>query len=203
MLQLACKIPRSICIAVSGGPDSMALLSFAQRGRKDITVLHVDHKTEHAKDARTFVEGYCCKHNLNLVVREIVGAVDGELAYREQRLGFYREFTSKGLYVATAHHANDLVEWYLLTSIHGKEKFMLPVDETHKLLKPFLYTPKSELIAWCHKFDVPFVIDPTNFGEDNSRAVLRAQVIPALLSIHPGMITTITNKAKVQQKHEH
>lgn len=197
MLQLASKIPRSIVVAVSGGPDSMALLSFCMRGRKDITVLHVDHKTEHAKEARVFVEKFCKDNALKLVIGDIVN-VEGhnENAWREQRLGFYKTLaTNQGLYVATAHHLDDLVEWYLLSAIHGKPNFMKPADEEYKLIKPFLFTEKEDLISWCDRFDVPYVIDPTNIGNDNSRAILRSSVIPTLLKIHPGMKTSIKNKA--------
>lgn len=192
---LACKIPRQIVIACSGGPDSMALLSFCMRGRKDITILHVDHKTTHAKEARQFVEKFCQDNNLKLVVRETT-EVNGhdENAWREQRLGFYRDFTDQGLYVATAHHLDDLVEWFLLSAIHGKPNFMKPVDEQYKLIKPFLLTEKEDLITWCNRYSIPYIIDPTNVGDDNARAMLRANVIPTLLKIHPGMKTSIRNK---------
>ena len=121
---LACKIPRSVCVAVSGGPDSMAALSFCMNGKKDITVLHVDHHTPHAKIARECVSAFCNKHNIHLEVREVMSHEHNELIWREERLSFYKEFTSKGQYVLTAHHINDLVEWYLLTALHGNAKFM-------------------------------------------------------------------------------
>lgn len=197
MIQLATPIPRRVVVAASGGPDSQALLSFCQRGKKDITVLHIDHGTTHGKEARAHIEKYCADHSLPLVIREApTHTKHSENVWREFRLECYREFTSKGTYVATGAHFGDLLEWFLLTTIHGKPKFMKAVDEEHKLLKPFLLTEKEELVKWCEKFNVPYVNDPTNIGQDNARAKLRADVIPALLSIHAGMKTSIRNKFK-------
>lgn len=196
MLQLAAKIPREIVIAFSGGADSSALVSFCERGKKKITLLHIDHKTSHSRDAKRFVEAYAKEFNLPLVVREVPENMKhDEAAWRDVRLDAYREFTSKGLFVATAHHADDNLEWTLMTTIHGKPKFMNPIDHEHKLIKPFLYCDKQELIDWCQKFDVPFITDPTNDeGDTNARAILRKNVIPHLLRIHPGMKTSIKRK---------
>ena len=197
MIQLATPIPRKVVVASSGGPDSQALLSFCRRGKKDITVLHIDHGTDHAKQARAHMEKYCADHNLPLVVREVPADTEhNENVWREFRLECYREFTSKGIWLATGHHAGDNLEWHLLTTIHGKPNFMRPRDEEHKLLKPFLLAEKEELIAWCERFNVPYVNDPTNIGQDNARAKLRADVIPALLNIHKGMKSSIRNKFK-------
>lgn len=193
MIRLACKIPRNIVIACSGGPDSMALLSFCMKGKKNVFVLHVNHGTDHARDAESLVTKFCIANNLPLFVRNVKNNSHNENMWREERLAFYREFTEKEIYVATAHHLNDVAEWYLLSAIHGKAKLMSPIDKEHKLIKPFILTEKDELISWCNKNNIPFVIDPTNVGEDNSRAILRKETIPSLLKIHPGFNSTIRN----------
>jgi tRNA(Ile)-lysidine synthase len=195
MLHLACKIPHDTVIACSGGPDSMALLSFCQAGKKHITVLHIDHGTAHAKEARKFVETYCKNNSLPLVISEVPKSMEhSENAWREFRLGAYREFTKTNQWVATAHHLDDAIEWYLMTALHGGPKFMQPLDTEHKLMKPFLHTEKDQLIKWCNDKNVPYVIDPTNIGQENTRAILRESVMPGLLKIHPGMKSSIKNK---------
>jgi tRNA(Ile)-lysidine synthetase-like protein len=198
VIQLATPIPRSIVLAVSGGSDSMSLLSFCQRGRKQIKVIHIDHGTLFAKESRAFVEKYCAKHSLSLDVYEVPDAIKHtEEAWRDYRLGIYKRYTSVGEFVATGHTNDDLAEWFIMSSLHGKGCFMKPVDEEHRLLKPFLYTSKEELIAWCLRFDVPFLTDPTNEGTSNARAKLRS-IMPTLLSIHPGFKSSIKNKARAQ-----
>jgi len=43
------KLPREICIGVSGGPDSMAALDFLSKSHK-ITVLHFNHGTNFGEE---------------------------------------------------------------------------------------------------------------------------------------------------------
>lgn len=195
MFTLACPIPHDIVIACSGGPDSAALTSFCLNGRKNITVLHIDHGTSHAKEARTLVENYCNKYDIPLSIHEVPKSVPHtENDWREFRLSVYAKFTKIGLWVATAHHLDDAIEWNLLTTIHGAGKFMQPIDPQYKLMKPFLFVEKSDLIRWCDEKKIPYILDPTNIGCDNARAVLRKSIIPNLLKIHPGMKTSIKNK---------
>ena len=195
MFRLAASIPRDIVVACSGGADSMALLSFCMNGKKTISVLHVDHKTEHAKEARKLVVDFCKQHTLSLIIREVSDTTSpNEEKWRNQRLQFYKEFTDNGRFVATAHHLDDAVEWYLLSTIHGNPDFMSPINVAHSLIKPFLYVEKVELIGWCKRHNIPFVTDPTNIGNDNARAIMRSTIIPQLLVIHPGLKRSIKNK---------
>jgi tRNA(Ile)-lysidine synthase TilS/MesJ len=52
MIKLLGKIPNTVTLACSGGPDSMAALDFLMRGRKRVKVAHFDHGTEHGSKAR-------------------------------------------------------------------------------------------------------------------------------------------------------
>lgn len=194
MINLACPIPHKIVIAVSGGPDSMALLDFCRRGRKDITILHINHGTQHAKEAHSLVYKYAQENKIDLVVRYTDNVKHTENDWRNYRLEVYRGFTQQELYVATGHQLDDLVEWYLLGALHGKPKFMVP-GSPHRLIKPFLYTEKKTLVDWCNTNNVPYVNDPTNIGNSNARAILRS-IMPQLLKIHPGLKTSIGNKAQ-------
>lgn len=197
MIHLACSVPRDIVLAVSGGPDSMALLDFCIRGKKNITVIHIDHGTFFAQQSREFVSNYCVNRNLKLDIYKVSSNINPtEESWRNFRLGVYKNYTMQGKTIATGHHLDDFVEWYLLTAIHGKANFMRPSDNEYGLIKPFLYTHKETLLQWCAKKSVPYLIDPTNIGGDNARAKLRMHVIPTLLQIHPGLKQSISNKAR-------
>ncbi len=45
MIRLITPIPQRVCVAVSGGSDSMAALDFVVRGGREVRVLHFDHGT--------------------------------------------------------------------------------------------------------------------------------------------------------------
>lgn len=195
MIRLACSIPREITIAVSGGSDSMSLLNFCIKGRKNITALYINHRTTHADEAQEVVAEYCRVNKVPLAIRYIPQELKhNELEWRNARLEFYKEFTSNGRFVATGATLDDAVEWWLMTSLHAEPKLMRPVDEEFRLLKPFLLTEKDELIKWCQNNAVPFVVDPTNFDGSNTRSVIRRDIIPVLLRLHPGLYTSIKRK---------
>ena len=52
MIKLACKIPKKVVLACSGGRDSMSALEFLVKGRRDVTVAYFNHGTDHGDDAQ-------------------------------------------------------------------------------------------------------------------------------------------------------
>ena len=64
MIQLLGKIPDSITVAVSGGPDSMAALDFLNNGKRRVSVLYFNHMTEHGQVAKKFVRNYCLQRGI-------------------------------------------------------------------------------------------------------------------------------------------
>ena len=51
MINILGSIPKKVTVACSGGPDSMAVLDFLVKGKKDITVAHFNHGTDHGNEA--------------------------------------------------------------------------------------------------------------------------------------------------------
>jgi len=123
---------RTVVAAVSGGPDSVALLMFlhglAPRVRFDLHVFHLDHMLrgqESARDAR-FVEELALE--LGLPVRSLAVDVRAGLAGRspqdaareirlDRLLGFADEVSADR--IATGHTADDQVETFLMRAIQG------------------------------------------------------------------------------------
>ena len=67
MLKILNKIPREVGVAVSGGPDSMAILDFL-RNNHDVTACYFDHGTDFGKKCKRFVKNYCDNNNIPLVI---------------------------------------------------------------------------------------------------------------------------------------
>ena len=65
------KIPKSVTLACSGGPDSMAVLDFLSNSGRNISAAYFDHGTFHGKEARSFIEEYCHEKNVTLHIGEI------------------------------------------------------------------------------------------------------------------------------------
>lgn len=198
MFHLVAPIDKKVIVAVSGGPDSMAVLSFCVNGRKNVTALYVDHldegkRKEFSDKEYALVEKYCLQNEVTLVKTTINRKVEPgeckEAFWSEERNKIFHSHND--IQVITGHNLNDAVEWWLLTSLKGNPKLMSV--KNGNVFRPFLTTPKQDMIKWCQDHSVPFVMDPTNFDGSNDRSKLRA-VMPALIDIQPGLLGTVAKR---------
>jgi len=169
----------------------MAALDFLTNGRRKITVLHFDHGTEHGSLARKFVEKICTDRNVPLIVGQISREQDEsesmEEFWRNQRYEFFDQFSDRP--IVTAHHLDDAIEWWIMTSLWGKPR-LIPGSRGN-VIRPFLTTPKSEFVEWCERKDVPYVLDPTNEEDDAGRNLVRNRIVPQALRFNPGLRKTV------------
>ena len=141
MIKLLGKLPSTLAISCSGGPDSMAVVDFLIRSKRDISIIHFDHGTEHGRDASNLVESFCKKYNLPLTLKKIEGTAPKgaslEMWWRDQRYNFLH---SLNIPVITAHNLNDVAEWWIFTSLRGNPKIM--PYRNKNVFRPFLLTKK-------------------------------------------------------------
>ncbi len=193
MIRLLDKMPGKVYVAVSGGADSMAALDFLRRGKREVHALHFDHGTVHGTDARRFVEHYCSDEDIPLTVsslqRSKLDSESLEEYWRNERIRFYKEHSDAP--VATGHHLDDAVEWWIFTSLHGNPRLMGVRNYGTNVVRPFLATTKEELVSWCKKKCVPHVEDPSNESRNHTRNRIRHDIMPHALSVNPGLRTTI------------
>ena len=186
MIRLSGTLPKSVYVAVSGGPDSMAVLDFLRRTR-DVTVLHYNHSTgNYANEATSLVREYCKRFNIvyleGVNKEEMPRGVSAEAWWREKRYTWFESVTD--LPIITAHHLGDVVENWIFTSLNGNP-FLIPRTRG-QYLRPFLTTEKVDLEAWCAKKDVPFVTDPSNTDTKYRRNYIRYKMMPHVENINPG-----------------
>lgn len=173
-------------VAVSGGMDSMGVLSFLQNGRYKPMVVHFDHGTKHGREAKEFVQDYCADHDLKLHLSQVGRPRDKKESWEE----FWRNERYKFLFslpfrVATAHHLDDVVETWVMGWAHGNPKFIKPVVKN--VIRPFLLASREGIKGWVRRRDIPFIEDPSNSSTKYARNRVRHKIIPQLLKINPGM----------------
>jgi tRNA(Ile)-lysidine synthase len=195
MINILGKIPKKVVVACSGGPDSMAAASFLLNSRREISILHFDHGTDHSKDARALVEKFCVDRKVPLQIVDIKGRPPkGESCEKWWRDKRYNAFHKYHLPIITAHNLNDVAEWWMFTSLRGNPRIM--PYQNKNVIRPFLLTKKIDLEKWCERNSVPFTIDPTNLGDRFSRSLIRKNIIPEALRVAPGFLTTMSNKVR-------
>ena len=193
MIHLLGKVPDSVTIACSGGPDSMAALHFLNNGKRKVKVAYFDHGTTHGEDAEQFVEGYCDEHNIPYVCGRIAGMRESrqsqEEFWRNSRYEFFTELVGP---IITAHHLDDVAEWWLFSSLRGNSR-LIPY-RNGDVIRPFLSTTKDDLLRWLEKNNVPFISDPSNNDTKYMRNHIRHNIMHHAFTVNPGLHSVLKTK---------
>src|SRR5262249_55753975 len=178
-----------ISVAVSGGPDSLALTILADRWARErggrLAALTVDHglRPESAEEARTvgaWLSARGVAHDV-LVWSNPKPATGIQEAAREARYRLLAEWCrAQGcLHLLTAHHREDQAETYLIrkradSGVDGLAG-MSAVREIAglRLVRPLLRVPKARLVALLDEEGQSFLSDPSNRNPVFERARLR------------------------------
>lgn len=171
---------RLLC-AVSGGPDSLALLLLAQQaipGR--VGAATVDHqlRTESADEAK-LVSRICRKLDVPHVILKPDQAIGGNIqsSARMARYALLERAADKQncTHIATAHHADDQLETLLMRLARGSGIDGLSGIRARngRVIRPLLEFTKAELIGICANAGVQTVDDPSNANADFDRVTMR------------------------------
>jgi len=193
MIRILGKIPNDIVVACSGGPDSMAIVDFLRKGRKNVTVAYFDHGTSHGSKAGKFIFEFCKRTDIPLISGAILSPKSSDKSWEEHwRDERYRWLSCVTRDVVTGHHLDDCLEWYLFTSLHGNSR-LIPYRREN-VIRPFLTTPKSVFVSWCKKNKVEYLTDPGNYDEKFMRSIIRHTIVPECLRVNPGLRKVIKKK---------
>jgi tRNA(Ile)-lysidine synthase len=185
MIKLACKLPRKLTIAVSGGVDSMAALDFLNRNH-DVTVAFFHNNTENSDRACEFLTKYCHSKQLPLILGWYSkDRPQGQSQEEHWRIQRYQFLEGIQMPVVTAHHLDDCVETYVWSMLHGTAK-TVPLRRNN-VVRPFLLTKKQELQQWCQRHSIPWSEDLSNQDLRYQRNYVRHQLMPHVRHVNPGI----------------
>ena len=177
-------------MAFSGGVDSVAIADFLLRGRKKVQLAFFNHGTSASIEGEAFARHFAETRSLQLQIGHVTRPkrVDEsqEEYWRRQRYEFL--FTLPNT-VVTAHHLDDAVESWIFNSLHGKPH-IIPYSNRN-VVRPFLITPKSELIEWCNRKNLMWSEDASNSDVVYMRNLIRHRIVPEALKVNPGLRTVV------------
>lgn len=201
-MQLLVKPSEFDAVAVSGGIDSMVLLSYAVNAKPDIQIVHFHHGTDFGEKAYQFVSEYALAHNLKMHTgfADIKEGSNLEFRWREAR---YNYFNSLNLKIATAHNANDAAETILLNIIrsNGLNANSIPVWNNN-ICRPLLRNTRAEIERNARCFGVKYLDDPANNDEHYSRIIVRQRIMPEILRINPGFVKSIGRNLGIRKEEQ-
>lgn len=162
--------PARIGLAVSGGPDSLAMLLLAHRTFSDaVSVATVDHCLRPESAAEAQMVGRLCAdlgvaHQILIPDAPITGNLQS--AARDTRYRLLRSWADANRldWIATAHHADDQIETLLMRIARGSGLAGLASirERNQSIIRPLLGFTKDELLAYCRSRGVEPCIDPGN-----------------------------------------
>ena len=197
MLHLHHFQDKTICVAISGGADSVALTHYLKgRAAEDkfrLVALHCQHsiRGEESLEDMRFVVEFCQSLEIPLTVVEEdclrLAKQTGqsvETAAREFRQNAYARMITDGKadYIATAHHLSDEAETVLFRLARGAALSGARgmSEQDGYILRPFLQKKKQEIYEYCRQYGLSYRVDQTNFSTEYTRNKLRLEVLPAL-----------------------
>jgi tRNA(Ile)-lysidine synthase len=178
-------------IAVSGGPDSTALLLMAaewakRRGKTRIEAATVDHglRPESANEAKA-VAALCARLGLGHRILQWKGVKPTSRLQERAREARYRLLVDRAKaigadVVMTAHHADDQAETVLFRLLRGSGvaglRGMDSITERDgmTIARPLIALKKRDLIAFANARGAPFIDDPSNVDPRFARTRLRS-----------------------------
>lgn len=213
-----------LLVAVSGGPDSVALL-YLLHGLKEelglsLEVAHLEHglRGEEAVEDARFVAGMAERlalpfHLKRVDLLEKRGSGNLEAMAREERYRFFADVAERsGLdKIATAHTRDDQVETLLMRLLRGSGRKGLgamppvsrPLAAGPLVVRPLIETSRKEILDYLAVEGLDYRTDRTNLDPHLLRNWIRLELLPMLRKrIDPGLDERLARLADLWRDEE-
>lgn len=165
--------------AVSGGPDSSALLVLARAAACNVTAHHVDHQLRDgsALEANT-VAALATRFGANFVAHT-VQVVTGSNLEANARQARYEVLPSS---VATGHTLDDRAETMMINLLRGAgRRGLSPLRDAMR--HPIIGLRRNETVELCERLDLSVVTDPMNDDARFLRTRVRGDLLPLMAEL--------------------
>ena len=208
-----------VCVAVSGGKDSLALLHILHKMSKthnfEIKVATIDegipgYRNESLEIVRNFCSTlnveykiYSYKELFDLTIDEALQKRESEKTSSCSICGTFRrrsiDYAAKDLgadVIATAHNLDDVLQTFLINVLSGDIKkigWMNPnSDKPFKKIKPFCEIYEAEIVFYAFSNNIPFQTEPCPHMNEGIRTEIR-EFFNSLENQHSGIKNNLYN----------
>jgi tRNA(Ile)-lysidine synthase len=211
-----------LVVAVSGGPDSLALLHLiAKQGIRppaSLVVAHLDHglrpsSADEAEKVANLARNWGLRCHIRRVgVKEVAREQRTSLeeAGRLARYRFLSEVAHQegAKVVATGHNADDQVETILLHLLRGsgtrglqgmRDIARLPGADDLHLIRPILGMSRVAVELYCREYNLEPAHDESNLDPQFLRNRIRHELLPTLERFSPGVRQGLLQLAAIAQ----
>ena len=207
-----------LLVAVSGGPDSITLLSLLHRlarsWRLTLTVVHCNYGlrgTESDGD-ESFVKTFCQERHLPLVIHrpKLVKwrqRSSLQAAARDARYDFMKQLAHEAGAdcIAVGHTANDQAETVLMWMLRGAGMAGLagmPYAREDRVIRPLLASTREEVLAYLDHEGLPYRRDSSNEKPLYHRNRIRKELFPVITQLVPAAVRVLQRQANILREDE-
>ena len=207
--------------AVSGGADSMAMLSalhaiFSNAESSRLNVIHIEHGIRPAQESEgdaVFVGSFCKSNGINCHIVHITpgkivsyakkkgcGIEAAARFFRHRELLRHAKKLGSSSRILIAHSRNDALELSLMRVLRGAGPAglsFMPVN-SGRILRPLLCIDRKSIIAYLNEKGIIWREDATNTGDKFLRSRIRSRLIPLLNEYFSSWQTGLAGMAETQ-----
>jgi tRNA(Ile)-lysidine synthase len=201
-----------VLVAVSGGPDSVCLLSALHALSRELDlslhIAHLDHlfRGKESADEALFVSQLAKKFGIPSTIEKfdvpaycLERGLSPQAGAREVRYDFFQRVakTAGASHIATGHTANDQAETFLMRLIRGAGASGLSAipPARDNIIRPLIETTRDEVLQFLKEMGLAFVTDPSNAKPVYTRNRIRLEVLPVLQRFNPRIVATLAAEA--------
>lgn len=195
---------RPVLVGVSGGADSIALLTVLVKLGYSCIGAHCNFHLRGEESLRDeqFVADYLsslqiplCKIDFDTRKYAAGHNLSIEMAARELRYEWFekkrQEYGTQA--IAVAHHRDDSIETVLMNLLRGTGIRGLGGIRPKNgfIVRPLLCVSREEILTWLSEEKLQYVTDSTNLSDGYTRNFIRLRVLPLLEEINPSVRNAI------------
>lgn len=202
-----------LVVALSGGPDSIALTDALYKLGYHFEAAHCNFhlRGDESERDEAFVRHFCKERDICLNVKSFHTAdaaskegISIEMAARKQRYAWFKELLKEreAQCILTAHHKDDSIETILLNLVRGTgiEGLTGISPLSGDLRRPLLCMERKEIMGYILEEHLEYVTDSTNDEDFCKRNIIRHHLVPVLEKLNPSFRSSILSTARNLQE---
>ena len=196
-------------LAVSGGVDSIVLLSLFIKSKLNFSVCSCDFglRGNEAKEDVKLVKKICSDKNIKFFSKVFdtkkyskSNKISIQMASRDLRYNWFNKIIKDNSinYLVTAHHSDDSYEtiiFNLLKTTGYKGLIGIP-HLKNKIIRPLINVEKKDIIDYAKNNKLTWREDKTNKENKYSRNMIRNKLIPIISEINPSFKKSVLESSK-------
>ena len=197
---------KKLLVAVSGGMDSMLLVDLFQKLKFDFTLAHCNFQlrgTESDGD-ENFVVTYAKQNDITCFVAKFdtekyskAHKLSTQVTARNLRYNWFNEILEqeKFDYIVTAHHADDVVETFMINLSRGTGLDGLTgiPSQNGNIIRPMLPFSRKEIEEYVSENNLQWREDSSNASDKYLRNKIRHHIIPVFKEINESFLQSFQN----------